>query len=788
MANIPDDFRIDGLVVGDALKKAASTRSKKIIKKQVAESRLGEETEKGWILQKRLKSGACNLIKEKEGWRLFEDQVWSLFYNMGFEELNGNTKDLEINRVGNGKKQIDVFARDEQTICIIECKYTEKPHTSSTSLPQVRNAINDIASLQREELPAYIFKHYRNTTGDTHKTYKLVWILALKNIDISDHDRNLADSHNITILDDATISYYEQLSKQFSHASKYMFLGQYLCSKRIPGNPVTIPAIRGTMGGYNYYSFSATPESLLKISYLAHKGNTNLPPLETYQRIAKKKRLDKIAEYIVSSEENGKGAIFPTSIVVNFSTDIKFQEIAGQKGEKSKIGRLTLPNEYNSAWIIDGQHRLYAYSKLDKEAKTALLPIIAFEKLPANEQAQLFVDINGKQEKVESTLLNEIKANTLLESPRAKDRLEAIYSQIALLLNKESSSVLYDRVVEANLGKGDSTKNITNTTLTDELYKSQLVGTPNSKNPKNMDPGLLYQGSLEESRDFITSILSDYYRIFLENDVLRDQWNLGKGEGGFLCTNHGIRSTIKLFSLIILHIHGDIIKGGDYVGIKALNKTGILDRVRPYLKPVIEYLASASDTDLKLIRQKSSGSGVASTTDRFITIINDEFPEFYPDKAEQYRQKHAQENRSRNNLGRDIGDRIEEAIRSFVVQELKENFGLDVGEWWAEGVPQKVSKKIEDEAHKLKDYSHEYEKYLMFGELHEIITKKSDLFGSKFVLYAKESASKKVKFEWIKRCADLKDKYSLEDGEIITPEDLDFLNDAWEKLSSKLDE
>jgi len=52
---------------------------------------------------------------------------------------------------------------------------------------------------------------------------------------------------------------------------------------------------------------------------------------------------------------------------------------------------------YKSAWIIDGQHRLFSYSGHPKASK-GLLSVLAFEGLPPSKQAELFIDINAKAE------------------------------------------------------------------------------------------------------------------------------------------------------------------------------------------------------------------------------------------------------------------------------------------------------------------------------------------------------------------------------------------------------
>ncbi len=73
------------------------------------------------------------------------------------------------------------------------------------------------------------------------------------------------------------------------------------------------------------------------------------------------------------------------------------------------MGWLDIRCAYKSAWIIDGQHRLFAYSGHVQAAK-ARLSVLAFEKLPSSTQAQLFVDINAEQKSVKQSLLQELYA------------------------------------------------------------------------------------------------------------------------------------------------------------------------------------------------------------------------------------------------------------------------------------------------------------------------------------------------------------------------------------------
>ena len=66
----------------------------------------------------------------------------------------------------------------------------------------------------------------------------------------------------------------------------------------IPGLKITVPALKGQMGKYRYYSFNIDPLKLLKIAYISHRRKMDSKTLVSYQRMIRKKRLNKIRKFI----------------------------------------------------------------------------------------------------------------------------------------------------------------------------------------------------------------------------------------------------------------------------------------------------------------------------------------------------------------------------------------------------------------------------------------------------------------------------------------------------------
>lgn len=84
---------------------------------------VSEEEDKGWEVQRHGKR-STRLKRNKSHAKLLEDRVWCLFYLMGYRILNGANFKISFQRADGslGKKQVDVYAEDEETALVIECK------------------------------------------------------------------------------------------------------------------------------------------------------------------------------------------------------------------------------------------------------------------------------------------------------------------------------------------------------------------------------------------------------------------------------------------------------------------------------------------------------------------------------------------------------------------------------------------------------------------------------------------------------------------------------------------
>src|SRR5207249_8218803 len=90
---------------------------------------------------------------------------------------------------------------------------------------------------------------------------------------------------------------------------------------------------------------------------------------------------------------------------------------------------LSFPATFRSCWIVDGQHRLYGITR--SEVADLLVDCVALEEMSAEEQAQMFLDVNKNQKPVPADLVWD------LEGEMRPDEPEGIISRVAEEINTQ---------------------------------------------------------------------------------------------------------------------------------------------------------------------------------------------------------------------------------------------------------------------------------------------------------------------------------------------------------------
>jgi DNA sulfur modification protein DndB len=160
---------------------------------------------------------------------------------------------------------------------------------------------------------------------------------------------------------------------------------------------VSIPAIRGTMGGRQYFTISVSLAEVPRL-FRFNDWEQCTPELRA-QRVLNKTRVPDIMKYVLDNED---GYLF-SSITASYSSEVKFTPIA----EGSDLGTLEMELENLELIINDGQHRSAGIAAAIKEnpalgrdkISVLLFPMENLERLQ-----QMFTDLNRYAHKTSKSL------------------------------------------------------------------------------------------------------------------------------------------------------------------------------------------------------------------------------------------------------------------------------------------------------------------------------------------------------------------------------------------------
>jgi DGQHR domain-containing protein len=675
------------------LKKAAIEYRKEFIEISVPLDEASEHQANGFELYKELKRTA-KLRRPINTRERLDRKVWLLLYLLGYPVLKSTSDLLICSDIKEGVyDQIDVFAKDDETVIIGRC----------VSQDEVGKYDLSKTILELSGLKSGISKSIKSHFGSSFKP-KIIWMLFSQNIIWSKDDKSLAKNENINIVTERELRYFLQISEHLRSAARYQFLAEFLKDQKIPAmQNRKVPAIKGVLGGRKFFAFVSHPKELLKISFVNHRSLNDPEGAPSYQRLVSKSRLKKISDFI------SLGGFFPTNILVNFVNTVRFEQISKDEETGVAWGNLFLPDKYRSAWIIDGQHRLYGFAPVDSKHQSQNIVVIAFEKLPKNEEANLFVTINHEQKSVPKNLLDDLEGELKWESTKPLERIGAISARLISILNSDISEPLYGKVTTQGMKANDSTC-LTVPALKQALSKSGLLGKSALKN-KVYELGPLCDtndaATVERGREVINHFLS---RI---RDANFKIWDAGRL--GYISTNTGIQAYLYLLSALIEHI--ELKRKLD---AKELSVEDLVLELDDFSYPIFDFIKSQNIQKMESQFKVQFGSGgPREYFFRLCKIIKEKIPEFNPSGMSQWEEESSEDRIS-------TADRKLKEINIVVQLSLFDRLKQEFGEgYWEKGVSDKdmkskaYRKSLDDEPSPLA-----LENYLDFIEYKKIVEKK----------------------------------------------------------------
>ncbi|WP_329841112.1 DGQHR domain-containing protein [Stenotrophomonas geniculata] len=696
-AKQPSDAAIWPLLDKDVdLRKEFRLRSKKFDQKRVISDEIAHNLDNGWIIHKKEK-GKASLRKDKCLDERVENIWWTLLYKMGYRELNSGrnfrilTKKRKEEVV---ERPFSVFAADDETVIVTRVKTSERLKRASVS-----KELADFASCKGEVATAV--KNFYSGFKP-----KILWFYLTENIVWSESDIEFAAKQNIKRVTEQELPYFTQIAELLGKAARFQFLAEFLKDQPIPEmTGVTVSATRSKLGGRYFYSFVSTPRQLLKISFVNHRTLDDPEGHPTYQRLVQKSRLKSIASYILN------GGIFPNNLLINFSKPPRFDITNKDTGTEVHFGTLYLPNTYKSAWIIDGQHRLYGYASLPDPYLDQRLVVVAFEGISKEDEAEMFVTINHEQKSVPKNLLDDLEGQLKWGSDNPGERIGALAARAIQTMNKDPSSPLHARFSAEGI-KGSNRACLTVPQVKIGLKRSGIFGTAQKG---DYLPGPLGTGTDNATLQRGTKVLNGFLRQFQEADVAR--WEIGRT--GKLCTNDSIQALSLLLGEITRHLQ----KSGQ-LKVKA-SDTDLLEKVTDFAAPLLDYIKDSAPDKVDATLSAGYGSGAPRTLFlRFSQILRQKHHSFCPDGLEDWEKTQSEELKN-------IADQQVQQINILAIDHIfrvfRAKFGEENNNYWEKGI---VQGKIKTSAYsKSQDVEVgarlPLEAYLDFIDLKQIIEEKT---------------------------------------------------------------
>jgi DGQHR domain-containing protein len=362
--------------------------------------------------------------------------------------------------------ELDLFGCYEKVIFLVEFTNEQRIETH-----RFDNFIRKIEILndKREFLKELINKinqKFKAQISVDLKDLKLVGLYAnptLNYLQCKTLEGRLSAQHRqlIYIWDSDTFEYFRTICGTIRKFSKYELFSYFGITPELVFNPTELEGRKGAvpyvaikiekgMFGYPTYTLKIHPAVLLERCYVLRNEGWRS---DSFQRMVIPQKLGNIRQYILKH----KNTSFANNIIVSPSPDVDPNDIIDEQKEKTIIH---IPYKFSSLCIIDGQHRLLAFTQdfygendtkeKDNDASLRKLSesseiIVTLVRFSGNKeeilrkQATLFRDINSTQTRVKTDFIYNLQ-----EIIDPLDN-ESIGNKVIKYLNALEDGVLKDK-------------------------------------------------------------------------------------------------------------------------------------------------------------------------------------------------------------------------------------------------------------------------------------------------------------------------------------------------------
>jgi DGQHR domain-containing protein len=237
---------------------------------------------------------------------------------------------------------------------------------------------------------------------------------------------------------------------------------------------ISVAAIRMQQFGVQFYQASLTAndiDKLVRFEVLDY-NNQGQPPVrggkkqapqskirwdllerriasseKAYQRHIIRKKIEELVQYYEQCRQARDLPSIPGAVIISADEKLAFEAI--EPG--SVLGRLRVPEREGVLRAIDGQHRLLAlHADIDNFASEQFtVPAIIFDRLPEDHVVQMFVTINAKHTRLNSSHLVSLSGRQLY-----RDEALAAAHDVVRALNDREESPLHGDIKLLGVGRG----------------------------------------------------------------------------------------------------------------------------------------------------------------------------------------------------------------------------------------------------------------------------------------------------------------------------------------------
>jgi DGQHR domain-containing protein len=168
---------------------------------------------------------------------------------------------------------------------------------------------------------------------------------------------------------------------------------------------------------------------------------------KAYQRHIIRKKIEELVQYYEQCRQARDLPSIPGAVIISADEKLSFDPVEAG----SLLGRLKVPEREGVLRAIDGQHRLLAlHADIDNFANEQFtVPAIIFDRLPEDHVVQMFVTINAKHTRLNSSHLVSLSGRQLY-----RDEALATAHDVVRALNDREESPLHGDIKLLGVGRG----------------------------------------------------------------------------------------------------------------------------------------------------------------------------------------------------------------------------------------------------------------------------------------------------------------------------------------------